>query len=260
MRPPLRPATLPALVVLYRDDDLLVVIKPSGVAMHRGAAVEHDTVAARLAEHEPGAHAVHRLDRGTSGALVVARHTEAARALSAFFERGEVEKCYLALVRGGLAPGEHVVERPIPVDEGGPRAAARTRFRGSATVTIDDSPLRERRYTWLEALPETGRFHQVRRHAKHLGHPLVGDANYGKSEHNRFVHERFGLARLALHAASVTLPPLGSRATALTVHAPLPEELALALARMGFDAAAVGGRRARHAGASSRRSLYGGER
>jgi tRNA pseudouridine65 synthase len=235
MRPLSRPATLPALEVLYRDEDLLVVAKPSGLSMHRGASVEHDTISARLAEHEPGSHPVHRLDRGTSGALVVARHPDAARALSSSFERGEVGKRYLALVRGRIAPGEHVVERPIPVDEGGPCVAARTRFRGIASVSLDDSPLREPRYTWLEARPETGRFHQVRRHAKHLGHPLLGDANYGRSEHNRFVRDRFGLARLALHASSVTLPPLGGTADTLTVHAPLPDDLQHALVRMGFN-------------------------
>jgi tRNA pseudouridine65 synthase len=244
VRPPPRPATLPELVVLHRDEDLLVVAKPSGVAMHRGAAVEHDTVAARLAEHEPGAHAVHRLDRGTSGALVVARHPEAARALSGCFERGAIAKGYLALARGRLTDEEHRVDHPIPDDEGGPRVTACTRLRGLETVTIDDSPLRERRYTWLEAWPETGRFHQVRRHAKHLGHPLLGDANYGRSDHNRFVRDRFGLARLALHAASVTLPPWGSRTAALTVHAPMPDDLKHALARMGFDEAGLQGRSA----------------
>jgi tRNA pseudouridine65 synthase len=235
VKPPPRPASLPRLAVLHRDDDVLVVDKPSGLAIHRGAAVEHDTVAARLAEHEPGASAVHRLDRGTSGALVVARYAEAARALAEAFEAGRVAKCYVALVRGEVGPAEVLVDHAIPGDEGGPRVGARTRIRGLATLAIAGSPLREARYSWIEARPETGRFHQVRRHAKHLGHPIVGDTNYGRSEHNALVRERFGIARLALHASAVTLPALGARATPLAVHAPVPIELIEALVAMGFE-------------------------
>ena len=228
--------------MLHRDDDLLVVDKPSGLAMHRGAAVEHDTVAARLAEHEPGASAVHRLDRGTSGALVVARHAGAARALAGAFEAGLVAKRYVALVRGAVEPEDVLVDHAIPGDEGGPRVPARTRIRGLATIAMTRSPLREARYSWIEARPETGRFHQVRRHAKHLGHPIVGDANYGRSEHNVLVRERFGIARLALHALAITLPPHGERATPLTMRAPLPEAFVETLVAMGFerDALAAG--------------------
>ncbi len=235
MKPPPRPASLPRLAVLHRDDDVLVVAKPSGLAIHRGAAVEHDTVAARLAEHEPGASAVHRLDRGTSGALVVARHAEAARALAEAFEAGRVAKRYVALVRGEVGPAEVLVDHAIPGDEGGPRVGARTRIRGLATIAMADSPLRETRYSWIEARPETGRFHQVRRHAKHLGNPIVGDTNYGRSEHNALLRERFGIARLALHASAITLPALGARATPLTVRAALPIDLAEALIAMGFE-------------------------
>jgi tRNA pseudouridine65 synthase len=101
------------------------------------------------------------------------------------------------------------------------------------------SPLREARYSWIEARPETGRFHQVRRHAKHLGHPIVGDANYGRSEHNALLRERFGIARLALHARAITLPALGVRATWLSVRAPLPIDLAEALVAMGFERGAL---------------------
>ena len=107
-----------------------------------------------------------------------------------------------------------------------------------ATRAVEGSPLRERRYTWIEALPETGRCHQVRRHAKHPGHPVIGDANYGRSEHNRFLAERAGLRRLALHAASIELIHPATRAP-LRVAAPLPDDLASPLAALGFDLASA---------------------
>ena len=91
---------------------------------------------------------------------------------------------------------------------------------------------RRQAYSWVEARPHGGRFHQVRRHLRHLGHPIIGDVNYGRGEHNRFCRERFGLARLALHAARLEIQhPDGQR---LDLRAPLPEDLAGPLARLGF--------------------------
>jgi tRNA pseudouridine65 synthase len=127
------------------------------------------------------------------------------------------------------------VDHPVPPHEGATeRVPAVTTLRALTTRTLADSPLREPRYTWLEARPETGRFHQVRRHAKHAGHPVLGDANYGRSEHNRLLADRVGLRRLALHAASIDLvhPATGAP---LRVDAPLPDDLAAPLALLGFD-------------------------
>lgn len=217
------------LVVVYEDERFVVIDKPSGLSVHRGASSDDDDVVSRLAAAEATQlRPVHRLDRGTSGALVLARGPEAAREMGRAFSEGIVEKTYVAIVRGALPTTEVLVDHPIPRDEGAPRVPAQTRLRGLRTVVVDDSPLRERRYSLIEARPITGRFHQVRRHAKHLGHPVLGDANYGRGEHNRFVREHFGLGRLALHAARLVVPGL------LDVTVPIPLDLAAPMRRMGL--------------------------
>jgi tRNA pseudouridine65 synthase len=216
------PSELP---ILYRDDFLLVVNKPSGMAVHRGLSRER-IVLLPLARAGAGrrVYPVHRLDRATSGALLLALDSGTARRLQEKLEAGEVEKRYLALVRG-IPPEAGVIDHPVPRGPGGPRVPAVTEFRRLAIFE---------RYSLVEARPLTGRFHQIRRHFKHLSHPLIGDVNYGKGEHNRFFRERFGLYRLALHALELAFdhPETGER---LRIVAPLPEDLAGPLRAMGME-------------------------
>ncbi|HVR07537.1 MAG TPA: pseudouridine synthase [Thermoanaerobaculia bacterium] len=217
----------PSLSVLYQDDDLLAVDKPSGLAVHRGWARDTDVVMT-LARAMSRRHVypVHRLDRGTSGVLVLALTAAAAGVLGDAFEAGRVRKRYLALVRG-IAPDAGVIDHPIPRSPGGPRVPAVTRYRRLASFE---------RYSWLEVVPESGRLHQVRRHLKHISLPVIGDVRYGKGEHNRLFRTRFGLYRLALHAAEVRLDHPASGAP-LRLAAPLPDDLSGPLAAMGMSAA-----------------------
>jgi tRNA pseudouridine65 synthase len=217
----------PTVSILYRDDHLVVVNKPSGMVVHRGWA--QDRVVALTAVRDllnRRVFPVHRLDRGTSGALLFALDPGAARGLQEAFAAGAVEKRYLALVRG-VVPEEGVIDHPLPREgdrAGAPRAPAVTRFRRLGVFE---------RYSLVEAVPETGRQHQIRRHFKHLSHPLIGDVQFGKGEHNRLFRERFGLHRLALHALEIGFPhpAQGGR---VRVRAPLPEDLAGPLAAMGL--------------------------
>jgi tRNA pseudouridine65 synthase len=213
-----------SLFVLYQDEDLLVVDKPSGLVVHRGWARDGEVVMT-LARALAGRHVypVHRLDRGTSGVLVMALAATVAKALGEAFEAGRVHKRYLALVRG-IPPETGVIDHPIPRSPGGPRVAAVTRYRRLATFE---------RYAWLEVVPETGRLHQVRRHLKHISHPVIGDVRYGKGEHNRLFRSRFGLHRLALHAAELALRHPSSDLP-MRFLAPLPADLAGPLASMGI--------------------------
>ncbi|HKV12362.1 MAG TPA: pseudouridine synthase [Thermoanaerobaculia bacterium] len=210
--------------MLYRDGVLLVVAKPSGMAVHRGWAQEK-TVALQLARNQSGRHVypVHRLDRATSGALLLAFDPGTARALQEQFEAGEVTKRYIALVRG-IPPEAGVIDHPVPRAPDGPRVPALTEYRRLATFE---------RYALVEALPRTGRLHQIRRHFKHISHPLIGDVRYGKGEHNRLFRERFGLHRLALHALELGFghPVTGET---LKIAAPVPEDLAGPLRAMGI--------------------------
>ncbi len=214
------------LALLYRDEHLVVVDKPSGLLVHRGWG-DDERVALTLARDAVGAYVypVHRLDRGTSGALAFALSPPVAAALHRAFEAGEVDKRYLALVRGA-APAQGFVDHPIPRREGGPRVEARTSFRLVAV-----SP--RERCSLVEARPETGRLHQVRRHLKHAGHPVLGDANYGKGVLNRHYRDAYGLGRLALHAASLAFAHPATGAP-LRVEAPVPPDLGRVLEALGL--------------------------
>jgi tRNA pseudouridine65 synthase len=203
--------------LLWVDAQIVVANKPAGLLVHRGMSADDDAALFRvrdaLGQH---VHPLHRLDRGTSGALVFARTRAAAASLSRAFEQGCVDKRYLALVRG-VPPPEGVVDHPIPRGEDLPRVPAVTRYALVAASPVDRCAL-------VEARPETGRFHQVRRHLKHLGHPLVGDVNYGSGAINRRYRATYGLHRLALHASFVAFahPETGGR---VEVSAPVPDDL-----------------------------------
>lgn len=214
----------PKLTVLYRDGHLLGVAKPSGLLVHNGWAREAD-VALRRARALTGQYVypVHRLDRGTSGVLFFALSSEMAREMQAVLRDPDTSKTYVALVRG-ITHDAGVVEHAIAPKKGAVKRDAVTRFRRLGTFE---------RYSLVLARPVTGRLHQIRRHMKHLSHPLIGDVRYGKSEHNRKLRHRFGLARLALHALSYefTHPLTRER---ITVHAHLPSDLLGPLSSMGL--------------------------
>jgi tRNA pseudouridine65 synthase len=209
---------------LYRDETLVAVDKPSGLAVHRGWAADRVT-AMSVARDLTGRHVypVHRLDRGTSGVLVFAFDSETARRLQESLRAQRVHKRYLALVRG-VTPIEERIDYPIPRKPNGPRVDAITSYRRLA-VALD-------RYSWIEAFPETGRLHQIRRHLKHVSHPLIGDTTYGDGRENRRLRE-LGLSRLALHAAELRFahPQSGD---AIVVNAPLPDDLRIPLERIGI--------------------------
>jgi tRNA pseudouridine65 synthase len=210
--------------LLWVDAHVVVANKPSGLLVHRGMAADDDVALFRVRDAlGEQVHPVHRLDRGTSGCLVFARTRAAAANLSRAFEEGHVDKRYLALVRG-VPPAEGVVDHAIPRGEGLSRVPAVTRY---ALVTA--SPVD--RCAWVEARPETGRFHQVRRHMKHLGHPLIGDVNYGSGTINRHYRATYDLHRLALHASFVAFdhPEMGHR---VEVRAPVPDDLLVPLRRL----------------------------
>ncbi len=222
------------LEVLADRDGIVVVDKPSGLSVHRGLDDAADNVVSRMRAMGFGKiHTVHRLDRATSGVLVLARSADVARTLSGAFVEGRVRKTYVALARGVVSTDVALIDHPIPCDEGGPRVDARSRVRGLASVTLVGSTLRETRYSVVLVEPETGRFHQVRRHLKHLGHPIVGDTTYGRSEHNRALADHAGLHRLALHALALEL---ASADTSLGRWvAPLPDDLRVPFERIGFS-------------------------
>jgi tRNA pseudouridine65 synthase len=221
---------VPSIELLYVDAHVVVANKPSGLLVHRGFDRDDDVAMFRVrdavGEH---VHPLHRLDRGTSGALLFARSREAAAVLSRAFEEGRIEKRYLALVRG-TPPDAGTIDYAIPKDEDGPRVPAVTRFRRIARSTVD-------RCSLVLAMPETGRLHQIRRHLRHINHPLVGDVKHGSGEINRHYRAAYALHRLALHASSLAFqhPVTGAR---VEVSAPVPPDLGSALALLGLPGVA----------------------
>jgi tRNA pseudouridine65 synthase len=214
---------------LFEDDVILAMDKPSGMIVHRGWGWD-DVVLVDLVREISGegkVHPVHRLDRGTSGVVLFARGSEIAAKIQACFESGRVVKRYLALVRG-VAPDHGEIDHPIPRKKKGPRVEAQTAFRRLASAETEP-----RHVSLVEAFPKTGRLHQVRRHLKHIDHPIIGDANYGKGQINREMAERYGLERLALHAASLRFehPITGAP---VEIQSPIPIDLHAPLERMGL--------------------------
>ena len=198
------------LPILYRDDHLVAIDKPPGLLVHRSDIDRHETrFAVQLLRDQIGrrVYPVHRLDKGTSGVLLFAFDTDTVRLMARQFEDGSVEKTYLAIVRGWLSEAgtiDHALTRKfdaygrqLPATEAQP---AVTRFRRVATielpVAIDRYPAS--RYALVELKPLTGRQHQLRRHMKHIGHPIIGDATYGKGVHNRYFQHAFACNRLLL--------------------------------------------------------------
>ncbi len=235
------------LPVLYRDEALIAVHKPSGLLVHRSALDRHETrFAVQIVRDQVGQHVypAHRLDRGTSGVLLFALDRDVARQLGEQFQTQQIDKTYLAIVRG--YPDETgAIDHPLTrqYDDYEFRAAdataeaqtALTRYRRLATVelpyAVDRYPTS--RYALLELSPETGRRHQIRRHLKHIAHPIIGDATYGKGRHNRLFQERFGCRRmlLACTALRLTHPVTGQP---FTLAAPLADDFASVIAALGW--------------------------
>lgn len=191
--------------VIYEDKRLLVINKPTGIAVHGGSGISHGVI--ELLRHArpelKDLSLVHRLDRETSGCLVLAKRRSALRELHARFREGQVEKNYLALVAGDWQFGEQLIDKPLLVTnrKGGERyvvvskegKAARTRVRLSRTYGV---------YSLLQCSPETGRTHQIRVHLQSVGFPIAGDERYGDADANKLA-KRHGLPRLFLHAQSI---------------------------------------------------------
>ncbi|MCZ6716051.1 MAG: RluA family pseudouridine synthase [Gammaproteobacteria bacterium] len=194
--------------VLFEDKRLLVINKPSGLAVHGGSGVSHGVIELlRAARPElRDLSLVHRLDRETSGCLVLAKRRSALRELHQKFRDGTVAKNYLALVIGDWQLGDQLVDAPLLVEHrkhgerhvvvSGAGKPAQTKMRLSRTFG---------KYSLLQCQPLTGRTHQIRVHALHLGHPVAGDERYGDPEANAAAR-KLGLKRLFLHAQSISFP------------------------------------------------------
>jgi tRNA pseudouridine65 synthase len=202
------------LTVLHQDEELIAVHKPAGLLVHRSALDAHETrFALQLVRDQIGApvYPVHRLDKATSGVLLFALSPDVAARCRVQFEAGRVAKRYVAIVRGHPPRSgriEHALDREDHLGKAaGVRQPAITDYRRLATtelpIAVDRYPTS--RYGLVELEPRTGRRHQLRRHMKHIAHPIIGDTTHGHGAHNRVFRQRFDCHRLLLVALAIEL-------------------------------------------------------
>ena len=204
----------PPLEILYRDDYLVAVNKPSGLLVHRSPIDKHETAfALQILRDQIGQYVtpVHRLDKPTSGVLLFALDSATAKSMSLLFRANKVHKRYMAVVRG-YTEESGFIDHPLKqmLDTKAQKEAgitkeeqeAQTAYVRLATVELPYAVSRypAARYSLLQLLPKTGRKHQLRRHMKHIFHPIVGDTKHGRGEHNQLFREKFDCHRLLLHA------------------------------------------------------------
>ena len=221
------------LPIIFHDEHLVAINKPSGLLVHRSPIDRHETrFAVQLLRDQIEQHVypIHRLDKPTSGILIFALNTEVARALSADFAEHRIQKRYLALGRGHMS--SQLCDHPLTVkldriadkhrDSDKEPQTAVTAFSTLATCelpfAVDKYPVS--RYSLVLCQPKTGRKHQIRRHMTHTGHPIIGDAKHGKSKHNHFFAQQFGADHLLLSAVGLDFThPISGEHIALNCNA-----------------------------------------
>ena len=205
------------LKILYQDEYLVAIDKPSGLFVHRSFMDKHEVYfALQMVRDQIGQYVypVHRLDRPTSGVLLFALNEKVARLMNEIFSSREVQKSYFAITRGHLeGDGEIDYALKEKLDRLGDKHAnqdkeaqdAQTIYSSIATSTLPIAVGKYPtvRYSLIKLNPKTGRRHQIRRHLAHLRHPIIGDVNYGDNKQNPFFAKHFGLQRLMLHASKL---------------------------------------------------------
>lgn len=195
------------LSILYQDEDLIAINKPHGLLVHPSKIARDAQVFANVEVRKivgKKVYPVHRLDRKTSGVLLFAKNAKANSFISSLFMNRQVTKHYEALVRG------YVLESGVvdyPLSNEGKEKDAITSYRPLDWFEVDVpfGKFETSRYTFLSLSPETGRFHQIRKHMAHLRHPIIGDRPHGCNKQNRLWKEEFGMDKMLLHACSLSL-------------------------------------------------------
>ncbi len=206
-----------SLSIIYQDESLIAIHKPAGLLVHRSHIDAHETTnAMHLLRDQIGqwVYPLHRLDRPTSGVLLFALDPSVAKAMGEQFEQHNIHKTYQAIVRGYI-PEKGIIDHPIKPTADFKSDKLRVAKKAAQSAVTEflrlgllEIPYRvdkypSSRYSWVELYPKTGRKHQLRKHLKHLSHPIIGDPKYGKSKHNQLFSTQFNSQRLLLAATSV---------------------------------------------------------
>ena len=198
------------LDIIYRDENYIAINKPSGLLVHKSPkARDVKEFALQMLRDQIGlrVYPCHRLDRPTSGVLLFALNSEAAAKMAFIFENRLIEKSYISLVRGWPKLDKGEIDYPLAEDKGSDKdkkeAVSFYELSEKYELNVAVDRYDKTRYSLLKVNPKTGRKHQIRRHLKHLNHPIVGDSKYGKSKHNNFFKDAYSFSRLALHCCSL---------------------------------------------------------
>jgi len=240
--------SIKALSILYQDRHLVAVNKPSGLLVHRSMIDRHETEnAMRILRDQLGqwVYPLHRLDKPTSGVLIFALDRETARLMTQSFSDGQASKYYLAIVRGFTKElgcidyplkdvWDKMTDQKATRDK--PGKASVTQYRRLATVELPHPVGRycTARYSLIKAAPLTGRNRQIRRHMKHIFHPVVGDTTYGDGRQNAFFRKNFNCCRLLLHAKGIEfIHPYSEQR--ISIQAPLDQTFGSLLEALHWD-------------------------
>jgi tRNA pseudouridine65 synthase len=220
------------LDIIYRDEHLVAVNKPSGWDVHRNEFNRDRPIVLQALRNQINkeVHPVHRLDGGTSGVLLFATDKDVLRFLSEQFQSRETEKIYHCISRGFAK--NVVCNEPLRVHEN--IVEAETEFRCLAQIILPwaNEKFPQSRYSYIEARPKTGRYHQIRRHLRHLSWPIIGDTKHGDGTHNQLWRDNMSITRLLLHASQLKIKHPGGEM--LTLTAALPPEITAALVLTGW--------------------------
>ncbi len=223
--------------ILYQDDHYVAIDKPSGIFVHptRLGPREPDCMTRLGRQLGRSVFTIHRLDRATSGVLLFALSSEAARKMCNLFENRSIRKEYLAVVRG-FPPEAGRIDHPLREEKKKAAVDAVTDFARVRTVELQESVGKHAtaRFSLVRAVPQTGRMHQIRKHMAHVSHPVLGDTRYGDGAQNRFFRARFGVHRLALVAVRLEFMHPFSR-EGIAVIADLSQDLRSTFIRLGWD-------------------------
>lgn len=236
------------LDILFEDDNLIAVNKPSGLLVHPSWIAPRGTpnLTSMLREYLQGtAYTIHRLDRPTSGVIVFGKNKETAQRMNQKFADRDVQKTYLCMTRGYTPEGD-VIDYPLKEkldkladkmsnpDKPAQEAVSEYRRLGTVELPIAVGRYPASRYSLVEVKPKTGRKHQIRRHMKHISHPLVGDTKHGDGRHNQAFRDHFELDRLLLMAIELSFrhPESGEL---LTLKAPVDSSVDQLFSQFGWS-------------------------
>ncbi|WP_029406720.1 pseudouridine synthase [Thiomicrorhabdus sp. Milos-T2] len=235
------------LTILYQDEFIVAIHKPAGLLVHSSPIDKHETQFALQLTRDVINHKVypvHRLDKATSGLLLLALDSNTARELSDQFMNHTISKTYLAICRGWVDDTGYIdhalkykkdkIAEKLKREQLEPQPAE-TAYRCLAQTTVDHKIGRyeQQRYSLIKLNPKTGRKHQLRRHMNHIHHPIIGDVTYGDRHHNHFFNEWLGQHRLYLAATSLQFSHPKTQKK-MAIEAPLEKSFELAINKLGF--------------------------